>query len=157
MKIENNLNYAIISNNINKELLDKFTDYTIIDNMTYSLLVEKIYNFPSKTIIFNNTLYCYSDEEKKEIFSLLQKRNVNYINITSNIEDVIYSDYLLVYYNNQLIMEGKTLNVLQQEKLLKKLGFNLPFTLNLAIQLKYYNVLDELYVDNRKLVDRLWN
>ncbi len=157
MKIENNLNYTILSNNINQELLNKLEDYTIINNKSYLELEEMIYNYPSKTICFNNTLYCYNTKEKENIFNKLKMRNVNYINITSNIEDTLNSDYIYVYYNNELIMEGKTLDILKEEKILKRLGFNLPFTVNLSLQLMYYNVLNEIYTDNRKLVDKLWN
>ena len=158
MTIKPDLNYTIISNYIDKELLEKFQDYTIInDNITYEALENMIYNYPSKTICFNDCLRKYREEGKKKIFELLKIRGVNFINITSNIEEVLESDYLIVFYNHDIAIEGNTLEVLKEEKILKRLGFALPFTYDLSLQLKLYNVLTDTETDLEKLVMTLWN
>jgi len=53
-------------------------------------------------------------------------------------------------------MEGKKELVLQEEKILKKLGFNLPFIVELSNGLKYYGVIDKVYFNNEELVNVLW-
>ena len=158
MNIKPDINYTIISNYIDKELLDKFQDYTIInDNTTYEALENMIYNYPSKTICFNDCLRKYKKDEKKKIFELLKIRGVNFINITSDIEEVLAGDYLVVFYNHDIAIEGNTLEVLKEEKILKRLGFALPFTYDLSLQLKLYNVLTDTETDLEKLVMTLWN
>lgn len=158
MKIENNLNYTILSDAINQNLLNNFKDYTILnDNLTYQEVEDMIYSFPSKTIVLNDILRKFKTKEKEKIIELLRVRSVNFINITSFIEEVIYGDYIYVFYDNKIVMEGATKEVLKEEKLLKRLGFGLPFAIDLSTQLKLYQVLDNEELDLGKLVDTLWN
>ena len=147
MELNNNLNYAVISNKINNDLLKQYEEYRI---------KEIIYNYPEKTIVFNDCLRKFRTQEKETIIDMLRARKVNFINITSNIEEVLYSDYLYVYYDGKIAIEGKTLEVLKMEKILKRLGFALPFTIDMSIQLQLYNLINDTFVDNRKLVDELW-
>ena len=158
MKIENNLNYTILSDAINQNLLNNFKDYTILnDNLTYQDVEDMIYSFPSKTVVLNEILRKFKTKEKEKIIDLLRVRGVNFINITSFIEEAIYGDYIFVYYDNKIVIEGATKEVLKSEKLLKRLGFGLPFAMDLSTQLKLYQVLDKEELDLRKLVDTLWN
>ena len=53
-------------------------------------------------------------------------------------------------------MEGNTKDILKEEKIIKKLGFNMPFIIELSNGLKYYNIVDKLYYDNESLVNDLW-
>lgn len=158
MKIDNSQNYTIISNHINENLLNELRDYTIIDdNISFDSLVEKIYNFPVKTICFNDSLRNFTRAEKQHIMELLNKRQVNFINITSDMDEVLFGDYLYVFYYDKIAMEGKTIEVLKEEKILKRLGFNLPFVFNLSLQLKLYGILTDVETDLGKLVSTLWN
>ena len=156
MELNNNLNYAVISNKINNDLLKQYEEYRIIEKIDFNKLKEIIYNYPEKTIVFNDCLRKFKVKEKETIIDMLKSRKVNFINITSNIEEVLYSDYLYVYYDGKIAIEGKTLEVLKMEKILKRLGFALPFTVDMSIQLQLYNLINDTFVDNRKLVDELW-
>ena len=149
MELNNNLNYAVISNKINNDLLKQYEEYRIIDEIDFN-------NYPEKTIVFNDCLRKFRTQEKETIINMLRARKVNFINITSNIEEVLYSDYLYVYYDGKIAIEGKTLEVLKMEKILKRLGFALPFTVDMSIQLQLYNLINDTFVDNIKLVDELW-
>ena len=53
-------------------------------------------------------------------------------------------------------MEGLKEQVLQEEKILKKLGFHLPFIVELSNGLKYYGLVDKIYFKNEELVNALW-
>ena len=162
MELNNNLNYAVISNKINNDLLKQYEEYRIIEKIDFNKLKEIIYNYPEKMIVFNDCLRKFKIKEKETIIDMLRSRKVNFINITSNIEEVLYSDYLYVYYDGKIAIEGKTLEVLKMEKLKfnrtleKGLGFALPFTVDMSIQLQLYNLINDTFVDNRKLVDELW-
>ena len=50
MNINESKNYSILSNSINKVLLDKFKDYPIINNMNYLDLKSKLEFFSSKEL-----------------------------------------------------------------------------------------------------------
>lgn len=113
--------------------------------------------FPSKRVVFNESWFNLSGNEKKSIIELLKKQNVNFVNITSNIEDSLLSNYVIVYDEDKKVLEGNTEVVLRNEKVLKKLGYGLPFVVDLSIQLTYYDILDKVYYNMDKLTEDLWN
>ena len=157
MNINESKNYCILSNSINKVLLDKFKDYPIISKMNFSDLKSKLEFFSSKRIVFNETFYYLKNTQKKEILDLLNKQNIKYIIITSNVEDALLADYLIVFDKENIVVEGYSKEVLKEEKLLKRLGFGLPFAVDLSIQLEFYDILDKIYYDTSSLVGELWN
>lgn len=157
MEFSDNVNYVVLSNNVDKKFMSKFGVYQIIDVLPFEKLKNNLEMFPSKRIIFNESLSSLSNKEKKEIFDLLDKQNINYVNVTSNIEDVLFGDYIIVYDEDMKVLEGNKEVVLKNEKLLKKLGFGVPFVVDLSIQLMYYDILDKVYFDVDNLLEALWN
>lgn len=158
MKFDTNLNYCILSNSIDKNLLSKLDEYTIInDSIAFNEIVEKIENYNSKTIVFNEVLRLFNKGQIKKIISLLNTRKIKFINITSDIEETLLSDYIIVFNNNDIVMEGTKETILKEEKLLKRLGYGLPFVVDLSTQLMCYNVVDNLYFDIESLVKELWD
>lgn len=71
-------------------------------------------------------------------------------------EDVLYSDYVLCLYDGISAIDGKTLDVLEQEKILKRLGFSLPFYIDLSIQLQLYGLISKNYLSKEEMVKNLW-
>lgn len=157
MEFSDNVNYVVLSNNVDKKFMSKFGVYQIIDVLPFEKLKNNLEMFPSKRVIFNESLSSLSNKEKKEIFDLLDKQNINYVNITSNIEDALFGDYIIVYDEDMKVLEGNKEVVLKNEKLLKKLGFGVPFVVDLSIQLMYYDILDKVYFDVDNLLEALWN
>lgn len=157
MEFSDNVNYVVLSNNVDKKFMSKFGVYQIIDVLPFEKLKNNLEMFPSKRVIFNESLSLLSNKEKKEIFDLLDKQNINYVNVTSNIEDALFGDYIIVYDEDMKVLEGNKEVVLKNEKLLKKLGFGVPFVVDLSIQLMYYDILDKVYFDVDNLLEALWN
>lgn len=157
MEFSDNVNYVVLSNNVDKKFMSKFGVYQIVDVLPFEKLKNNLEMFPSKRVIFNESLSSLSNKEKKEIFDLLDKQNINYVNVTSNIEDALFGDYIIVYDEDMKVLEGNKEVVLKNEKLLKKLGFGVPFVVDLSIQLMYYDILDKVYFDVDNLLEALWN
>lgn len=158
MMFDDKVNYTILVNNANKEFMEQFKEYSIIgSNMSFDELKEKLEMFPSKRVVFNESWYNLRNNEKKVIIELLKKQNINFVNITTNIEDSLLSDYIVVFDENKKVLEGNTEFVLRNEKVLKKLGYGLPFVVDLSIQLTYYDILGKVYYDMDKLTEDLWN
>ena len=142
---------TIISTNLNKKLLDNYKDYYIIEsNFTYDILLEK------KKVIF----FCVLDHLKVEVidklFKFMNDNNISFINVTNNVELSLYTNYLIVYDDKNILIEGNTIEVLKNNKLLKRLGFNLPFMVDLSLLLKDYDLINDIYLDKKELVDTLW-
>ena len=142
---------TIISNNLNKNIFSEYDDYLIIDNnFSYGELLEK------KRVIFYNVLNNLNKEELDKLFTYLKDNKILFINATNDIELCLYTKFLKVYDNNTLVLDGLTLAVLKNEKILKRLGVHLPFIVDLSILLKDYGMIDELCINKERIVDLLW-
>lgn len=158
MEFSEGVNYTILVNNADKAFFENFESYKVLDTMDgFDAIKMQVEVFLSKRIVFNEIWYYLSKEEKSELLEILKRRNVSFVNITSNVEDVIYSDYVIVYDDDKKILEGNKEMVLRNEKLLKRLGYGIPFVVDLSIQLNYYDIFDTVYYDMDKLTEALWN
>ena len=97
-----------------------------------------------------------ADYLKLLLLNYLNSKNILLINVTTNMEDVLYTDYVLCIYKGISAIDGKTLDVLENEKLLKRLGLSLPFMVDLSIQLKLYGLINKIYLNKEAMVKNLW-
>ena len=150
MNIETSI--TIISTNLNKHILDKYKDYHVIDdNFTYQELLTY------KKVIFFNVLNNLDKVELDKLFNYLKEEDIKYINIVNNLELCLYTSYLIVMDEKNILIEGSTIEVLKNDKLLKRLGFELPFMVELSLLLRDYNLVDKVYLDYKELEGALWN
>lgn len=147
---------------ISKEILEEFKCEYLLEKNEYSK-AEKIkinilseINSDKDTFIFFNVLTYLDDEFKCQVINFLKERRKRIINYTSEIEETILLSDILVVHDGKIVMEGNKENILLEEKILTKLGFNLPTIVELSKGLKYYGVVDKIYYSNEKLVDDLW-
>ena len=107
-------------------------------------------------LALDNILYYLDDRTKILLLNYLNYKNIRLINVTSNMEDVLYTDYTICLYNKIIAIEGKTLDVINEEKILKRLGLSLPFYVDLSIQLKLYGLISKTYLNKEELVKNIW-
>ncbi len=124
-------------------------DKTLVKILSYAIY------FP-EYIALDDLLIFLNERTKILLLNYLNYKNIKLINVTSNIEDTLYTDYTLVLYNKINAIDGKTLDVLKEEKILKRMGLDLPFYLDLSIQLKLYGLINRTYLNKEDLVKRLW-
>lgn len=140
--------------NINKILnksIDNLTrnDQVLVKILSYALM-EPSYLALDDLLIYLNT------RAKILLLNYLNSKNIMLINVTSNMEDVLYTDYILCLYKGISAIDGKTLDVLKEEKVLKRLGFSLPFMVDISIQLKLYDLIKKIYLNKEEMVKNLW-
>ncbi len=104
----------------------------------------------------DNILYYLDDRTKILLLNYLNYKDIRLINVTSNLEDVLYTDYTVCLYKKIIAIEGKSLDVLKEEKILKRLGLSLPFYVDLSIQLKLYGLINKICLNKEELVKRIW-
>ena len=121
----------------------------------YIKIIKELVRNPVYLVI--DDLFIDMNEDMiKRIISYCKKNKITIINITTDMENLLDSDYLIILYNKGIAMEGKTLECLKEEKILKRLGFNLPFMVDLSIQLGYYGLLNEIITNERKMIKTIW-
>lgn len=109
------------------------------------------------TIFVVDNLVSYLKEDKRVLlFKYLKSKNISFINITTNPEQLIQSDNVIVLNNFKSVIGGTYESILEGNSILPYMGLKLPFTADLSHNLLLYNVVDKIYFDNRKLVDKLW-
>lgn len=135
------LNKTISSLSVNDRTLVKILSYALIEP-TYLALDDLLDDLNTRTKIL--------------LLNYLNSKNIMLINVTTNMEDTLYTDYTLCLYNGISAIDGKTLAVLNNEKLLKRLGLSLPFMIDLSIQLQLYGLIHKVYLNKEAMVKNLW-
>ena len=135
------LNKAIESLSVNDKYLVKILSYAIMK--------------PSYLCI--DGLLGYLDNRTKILLlNYLNTKEILLINVTSDMDDALYTDYTLCLYDGISAIDGKTLDVFKEEKILKRLGLELPFMIDLSIQLQLYGLINRVYLNRETMVKKLW-
>lgn len=150
LEIKKIINYFKIG-----DYLDNKLENLSIDMAFYIIIISNL--LKKDTYLVLDNILCYLNNSQKQLVYKYSKRNkVTIINISSDLEDVLYSEYLICLYNGKIAMEGNVVSCLKEEKLLKRLGFKLPFIYDLSLQLNYYEVIDDIYLDYKSLEEAIW-
>jgi len=97
MKIENEFNYIILTNNLENKILDNFKQYLIIKDVNnFDELIKIISEYNGQRIVFYGLLDQFKFDDQKYIFNLMNLKKIKYINITPDIEKIIQGDYIYV-------------------------------------------------------------
>lgn len=142
---------TIISTNLSRNILKRYSNYQVFDkSFTYDELLKY------KCVLFFNILAGLNDSDIKKLYEFLRDNKINFINVTNNMEEIRFTEKLIIYDNDVVVAEGKTLELIKNEKLFKRLGFKLPFIVELSLLLKDYGLVDKIYEDYSDLVGDLW-
>ena len=127
------------------------------DKVKMKILSALIIN--PKILVIDNVLSELDYTDKLLIFDILDEYKNNggiVINFTNDVEETLFSDRIIIIYDNKLVVDGKTLSVLNEEKILKRLGIGIPFIVELNKYFMDYGMIDKYYLTNEKLVNALW-
>lgn len=125
-----------------------------MQDLAYVHIIIGLSKLPKVILLYDILTYLKKDDKDK-VIEFLKQRNITIINFTSCEEEFLYCENMIIIDGNKVIMEGLTKEVLKNEKVIRRLGFNLPFVVDLSTQLKLYGVLDKYYYDAEELVDVL--
>ncbi len=140
--------------NINKIIKKKIDDLSLNDKTLVKILSFALVN-PTYLAI-DDLLIDLDMRTKILLLNYLNSKEIKLINVTSNMEDILYTDYTLCIYDGINAIDGKTLDVLENEKVLKRLGFDLPFMVDLSIQLQLYGLINRSYLNKEGMEEALW-
>lgn len=149
MKINKNINTTVICDD-NLFILNELKNEVIVNKL------EDLKDLKTSFVVFNDFLRLLNNHEKEILLSNLEKKHIHFLNITSDIEEALLASELKVVYHGRVMLEGSTLSVLKEERLLKRLGYKIPFVVDLSLQLNAYKLIDSIFLDEEVLVDKLW-
>ncbi len=112
-----------------------------------------------KLLVLDEAIAMIDPGNKNKIYNMIQdlkKQGMSIILVTHDIEETTISDNIVVLDEGKVVLNDKKEEVYKQEKIIKDLGFDLPFMIELSTRLMFYNLLDEYVYDMEKMVDILW-
>ena len=85
-----------------------------------------------------------------------EKELLTILNFTTNIEDALYMNELIIYKDKKVLMKGNTKEVLQNIDVFEENKIELPFVVSLSNKLMFYDLIDRVYYDAGDLVNAIW-
>lgn len=113
-----------------------------------------------RILVLDEALLMIDINERDEILKLLRSycknKRVTIISFTHNLEEAIYSDRLIVLNKGVIVVDGSFPSVFDEERVMRKIGLEVPFAVELSQKLRVYNIVDELNLDLERLVSLIW-
>lgn len=111
-------------------------------------------------IILDNNLIYIDNYNKNKLLKYIKKvskeSKKTIINITNDNEEMMISDYIILIKNNEIILNCSMKKAMIEERKFRDCNLELPFMASLSLKLKYYNMIDTVYLDMNKLVNKIW-
>lgn len=147
-----------------KDFIEFFNLESLINKKFINLSTEdRIYIKILSLLIIVPSLFCIDDlltylnkDKKIKILNYIKDKNITLLNVTSNMEELLLLDKVLVLNKGKKEVYDKTISVLENESLFKELGISLPFIYDINNMLKDYELINENHIVYRELVDLLW-
>lgn len=95
------------------------------------------------------------DEIKKVIMKLHKESSLTILSITHDIDEVASSDYVVALDQGKVVLTGTPQEVFQQEKKLKEMKLDVPFSLKIADELKKRGVTVDRCITMEGMVNEL--
>ena len=157
------LNKDEIDNRIN-DFIEYFNLEDLLDKKFINLSTEdRIYIKILSLLVIVPSLFCIDDlltylnrDKKIRILNYIKDKNITLLSVSSNMEEVLLFDKVLILNKGKKVIFDKTINVLENENLFKELGISLPFIYDINNMLKDYELINENHIVYRELVDLLW-
>ena len=104
----------------------------------------------------DNLLGYLNETYKKNLLTFFVSNKITLINCTNNGEDLLISDKVLLLNDMKTIFYGDKKELLNGNTILPYIGINLPFTAEMSQNLVLYGIINKVYLDEKKLVDKIW-
>lgn len=142
--------------------LDKYLNFSpnilgSSDKAKLKILSSIIFN--PKVLVLDNILSELDYEDNLLITKILKqyvKDDNIVLNFTHNVDESLYGQRIIINDNKKVIIDGKTLSVLNEDKILKKLGIGLPFIVELNKYLLNYEIIEDYELNMNKLMEVIW-
>lgn len=149
-----------ISDLLNLNDLLKKNPYSLSGGEKQKLLLGCALMLEPRIIILDESLMMIDINERKKIFKILKDycitKKVTILSFTHDLEQAEYSDRLIVLNEGKIIIDGPFPEVFEEENVMRKMGIEVPFEIELSQKLKVLGLTDDLYMDIGKLVKNLW-
>ena len=134
-------------NDLLKDINLSINPNTLKNNDKIKLCILKGILSNNNYVSFDNILTYLPLKDKEYILKYLKQEHINYIIVSNDLNDLFNTDITYILNEGTIIASGASQKMLLEEKLLKRLGFTLPFMIDLSLKLKDYNLIKDIYLD----------
>lgn len=152
--IESNIKKFVTFFKLNN-IIDKEIGQTTRSEKAFIKILSLLIINP-RIIGIDDMLTYLDNKDKLKIVKYSKENKISILNVTSNSEELLLGTKIVVLDNFHAVMYEDTLEVLSNDKVLSKIGMNMPFIAELSNNLNYYDLLKEKYFDINSLVGELW-
>lgn len=149
-----------ISSNLGIKDLLKENPYDLSGGEKQKVALACALMLEPRILILDEALLMIDINERKKILDLLKdyqnKKNVTIVSFTHDLDEVMYADRLIILNRGLVVVDGPTKEVFEEERVMRKIGLEVPFCVELSQKLRVYNLVDHVEVDLERLVDLLW-
>lgn len=104
-----------------------------------------------------NMVDAITKEKLLKLLKRLHKENsMVIIYVTNDLEDIMYTDRVILLSHGTICLDEKIKNAFNDEKIYRDAGLAFPFMIDLSKKLQYYGLVDKLEFNMDKLVNKLW-
>ena len=142
-----------------KDILEsKIDELSTFEKLKVSIGAALIHN--PRVLLLDDPFRKLKSKEKKELLKIIDainnKYNISVIFTTSDLEDLITIDNIIVIGDKKVITKSSFDNIIKNDNDLVKLGIEIPIMVDLSRKLEFYNLVDTIYYDMDELVNALW-
>lgn len=113
-----------------------------------------------RILILDNAFMMIDINEKEKILKTIKeyniKKRVTILSFVNSLDEAIYSDRLVVLNEGKIIIDGPFPDVFNEERIMRKIGLEVPFEVELSQKLKLFGLNDNIELDIKRLVSKLW-
>ena len=149
-RLECFINYFKLDNIIDNDFIDLSVENRIFIKILSLLIIRP------KLFSIDDLLTYLSTDKKNMILNYIKENNIILLCVTSNMEELLLFDKILVMDKGKKRLFDNRENVLNNEELFNELGLNLPFIYDINSLLKSYDLIDNNHIIYKELVDILW-
>lgn len=140
------------------KLMDK-SPKSLCTSAKVKLSIAKCLITKPHVLVLDDVLSLLDESDRERVYKALKqytKNNGIILNFTTEIEETLLGTNVIITDKNKILLSGKTMSVLNEEKLMKRLGFNLPFIVLLNKYLKDYELINSYNLSYESLVNSIW-
>ena len=127
------------------------------EKIKVALAMNLVHN--PEVLLLDESLSMIDENDRKKVLNILRKRQekgLTIINVIHDLRESFEADRLIVLNNGEIVLDGAPIKVMEYDKVLNRLGIEIPFEMELCIKLKLYGIIDESIPNMSKLVNTLW-
>ena len=170
-----NINFVLKKRGLSEDIIQKKIKEVIIPLKRNNLLKKNISELSlgekyfmaifialaseSKILILDNCFSMIDGVTKKKIFILLKalnKKGMTIINFTSDCNECLEGSDIIILKQCKILLSKPLSEAFINLSIFEDNKISLPFVVDLSYKLKYYEKIDQIYLDKKKLVNKLW-